>query len=56
MEVDHYKEQDPKEYINALLYHWGKRNYVEDEKRLLTDEEHKEVNKLLIEEDLNGIE
>lgn len=49
-ELDHYKEQDPTEYIYALLYSWGYETYVEDEKRLLTKEEHEEINRQLIAE------
>lgn len=50
-ELDRYKEQDPTEYIYALLYHWGQGNYVEEEKRLLTVEELEQVNRLLVEEE-----
>lgn len=49
-ELDQYKEQDPNEYIYALLYHWGNGNYVEEEKRLLTKQEQEEVNGQLMEE------
>lgn len=48
--LDKYKEQDPTEYIYAILYGWGLSDYVEKEKRLLTDRERREVNKQLIEE------
>jgi hypothetical protein len=33
-----------------FMYHWGYGEYVEKEKRLLTDEEYKKVNDLFIEE------
>jgi plasmid rolling circle replication initiator protein Rep len=49
-ELDHYKDQDPTEYIYALLYHWGQGSYVEEEKRLLTAQERKEVNGQLMED------
>jgi|SRR5699024_5099652 len=49
--LDKYKEVDTTEYVYALLYSWGKGNYVEDERRLLTDKERKEINHQLIEEE-----
>lgn len=49
-ELDKYLEQDNAEYVYALLYAWGKSGYAEAEKRLLTDDEKKEVNKQLIDE------
>ncbi len=48
--LDKYKEMDSTDYVYALLYSWGKGSYVEYEKRLLTDEERKEVNQQLIDE------
>jgi len=48
--LDKYKDVDTTEYVYALLYSWGKGNYVEDEKRLLTVEERKEVNNQFIKE------
>lgn len=49
-ELDHYKEQDLIEYVYALLYTWGKGEYVEDEIRLLTEEERRQVNHAFIDE------
>jgi len=48
--LEKYKELDSTEYVYALLYSWGKGKYVEDEKRLLTDEEREEVNHQLFDE------
>ncbi|AIF45754.1 protein rep [Virgibacillus sp. SK37] len=49
-ELDKYKEIDTTEYVYALMYSWGNADYVEQEKRLLTVEERKEVNQQLIDE------
>jgi len=49
-ELDKYIEEDPTEYVYALLYNWGKGKYVEDEKRLLTESEQQEVNGKLFDE------
>lgn len=49
-ELDKYKEEDPTEYVYALMYSWGKKRYVEDERRNLTEEEYKQLNKKLIDE------
>lgn len=49
-ELDKYKETDPTEYVYALLYNWGKGKYVEDERRLLTEQEQKEINGQLLDE------
>ena len=49
-ELDKYMEVDTTEYIYALLYNWGKGSYVEKEKRELTVEERKQLNKQLINE------
>lgn len=43
-DLDEYKEKDMTVYVYALLYTWGKKEYVEQEKRLLTEEEQKEIN------------
>lgn len=48
--LDHYKDIDTTKYVNYILYHWGKGEYVEAEKRELTDDERKKVNKHLIDE------
>ncbi|ECO1677986.1 protein rep [Peribacillus frigoritolerans] len=49
-ELDKYKDVDSTEYVYELLYTWGKSDYVLKEKRLLTDEQKKELNKQLINE------
>ncbi len=43
-ELEKYKEKDTTQYVYALLYNWGKKEYIEQERRLLTEEEQKEVN------------
>lgn len=48
--LDKYREVDPTEYIYALLYSWGKKQYVLEEQRLLTNAERKELNQQLINE------
>lgn len=48
--LDYLKEIDDTEYVYMLLYHWGFKEYVEKEKRELTEEERKKINKKLIEE------
>lgn len=45
-----YMEIDQTEYIYFLLYRWGFGEYVEAEKRELTEEEKKRINKNLIDE------
>lgn len=42
--LDEYKEKDATTYVYALLYNWGHSEYVEKEKRLLTEEEQKDIN------------
>lgn len=49
-ELDKYKEIDMTEYVYAILYNWGKRDYAEQERRLLTDQERKEINHQFMEE------
>src|SRR5690625_1399958 len=52
-ELDEYKEKDLTKYVYAVMYSWGGREYLELEKRLLTDDEMKELNgKFIDEEDL----
>lgn len=48
--LDKYKDKDTTEYIYYLLYKWEKGEYVEEELRLLTDEEREKINNQLIEE------
>jgi len=49
-ELDKYKEVDMTKYIYAILYQWGDKNYSELERRLLTEDELKEVNHQLLNE------
>ncbi|WP_145543348.1 protein rep [Virgibacillus sp. SK37] len=49
-ELDKYKEVDQTKYVYALLYNWGKGEYVGKEKRLLTEDEQKEINGQLFDE------
>ena len=49
-DLEKYKEQDTTQYVYALLYNWGKKAYIEEERRLLTEEEQKEVNGQLFDE------
>lgn len=49
-ELEKYKEKDMTKYVYALLYTWGKKEYIEEERRLLTEEEQKEVNGQLFDE------
>lgn len=50
-ELDQYKELDRNEYVYAVMYNWGYGEYVEKEKRLLSDEEYKKVNRLFVSEE-----
>lgn len=51
-ELEKYKELDPTQYIYQIFYHWGRQDYIQTEKKLMTDEMQKEVNnKMLDEED-----
>ena len=49
-ELDEYKEKDTTKYVYAIMYNWGNKKYVEMEKRLLTDDEMKEINGQFIDE------
>lgn len=49
-ELDRYKEKDTTEYVYAIMYNWGDRDYIEMEKRYLTADELEEVNGKLIDE------
>jgi len=46
-ELDKYKPIDDTEYVWYLLYNWGLGEYVEKERRKLTEEERREINKAL---------
>lgn len=47
-ELDEYKEKDLTKYVYAIMYNWRNKKYMEMEKRLLTDDEIKEINGQLI--------
>ena len=49
-ELEKYKEKDTTKYVYALLYNWGKKEYIEEERRLLTEAEQKEINGQLLDE------
>lgn len=49
-ELDTYKDVDQTEYVYALLYNWGKDDYVLKEQRELTDEERRQLNGQLLDE------
>src|SRR5690625_3080890 len=49
-ELDKYKEKDLTEYVYAIMYSWGHKSYIEQEKRLLTEKEQKEINGKLFDE------
>lgn|SRR5690625_1489839 len=48
--LDEYKEKDLTQYVYAIMYNWGGKDYLEMEKRYLTDDELKEINGQLIDE------
>lgn len=48
--LDKYKFVDNTEYVYFMLYRWGKGEYVETEKRELTEDERNKVNNQLINE------
>ena len=48
--LDNYIETDMTEYIYRILYQWGQSDYVEREKRELTQDEKERFNYLLIDE------
>lgn len=50
-ELEKYKELDPTQYIYQIFYHWGRQDYVQTEKKLMTDEMQKEVNNKMLDED-----
>lgn len=49
-ELEGYKEKDMTNYVYAIMYNWGDKKYLELEKRLLTDDEMKEVNGQMVNE------
>jgi plasmid rolling circle replication initiator protein Rep len=48
-----YNNIDDTEYVYMLLYRWGLKEYVETERRELTDEEIKKANRALFEDELD---
>ena len=48
--LDKYKELDLNEYVYELCYQWGNKEYALMEKKELTDEERRKINRALIEE------
>jgi plasmid rolling circle replication initiator protein Rep len=46
-ELDKYKNRDDTEYCYMLLYRWGKNEYIEKERRVLTEVERKAINRQL---------
>ena len=50
-ELEKYKELDPTQYIYQIFYHWGRQDYIQTEKKLMTDEMQKEVNNQMLDED-----
>lgn len=49
--LDEYKKKDVTKYVYAILYNWGQKKYIEQEKRLLTEDEQKEINGQLLNEE-----
>lgn len=49
--IHKYIPTDPNKYIYRLLYQWGHGEYVEKEKRLLTESEQKRFNKMIVDDD-----
>ena len=50
-ELEKYKELDPTQYIYQIFYHWGQQNYLETEKKLMTEDMQKEVNNQMLDEE-----
>ena len=50
-ELENYKELDPTQYIYQIFYHWGRQDYIQTEKKIMTDEMQKEVNNQIFDED-----
>lgn len=49
-DLDKYKELDLNEYVYELCYQWGNKEYALMEKRELTEDERRKINRALIEE------
>src|SRR5699024_9055160 len=41
-ELEHYKEIDPTHYIYQIFYHWGQTDYIQTEKKLMSEDMQKE--------------
>ena len=50
-ELENYKELDPTQYIYQIFYHWGRQDYIQTEKKIMTDEMQKEINNQMLDED-----
>ena len=50
-ELEKYKELDPTQYIYQIFYHWGKKEYIQTEKKLMSEDMQKEVNNQMFNED-----
>ena len=50
-ELEKYKELDPIQYIYQIFYHWGKQDYIQTEKKLMSEDMQKEVNNQMFDED-----
>ena len=50
-ELEKYKELDPTEYIYQIFYQWNRQDYVQFEKKLMSEEMQKEVNNQMLDED-----
>lgn len=50
-ELEKYKELDPTEYIYQIFYQWNRQDYIEFEKKLMSEEMQKEVNNQMLDED-----
>lgn len=49
-DLDKFKEIDTTRYVYAIMYNWGQAEYIESERRLLTETEQKEINRQLIDD------
>ena len=50
-ELEKYKELDPTQYIYQIFYSWGRREYIQTEQKLMTDEMQKEINNQMLDEE-----
>lgn len=49
-ELEHYKQQDPTHYIYQIFYHWNRKDYMQTEQKIMSEDRQKEVNHQLLEE------